>query len=1617
VDPLLTEAYGFTDADLQKIECIVIIGNRFMYFTHENWLNEYGYWPGVDHFADQSYQPGNIKWYSKEDGSEIQPYKWDDLSFLELMPNVHYLNIAQAEIGSMPDLSASVWKRLEGVTIQDCTLPDLNWLKGSNLREFQIWGPQNDLDLTPLNECSGLNDLFISFEDATNIDMSGFAPKKLKTLHLNAGAFLRELRLDGLKECSELREVNLDMLPQLRSISFLEGSTGLQELHLSNVGISDLSPILNSKGNLYNFQVDDCQNLHDFSPLAECVKMLNIHLGGWREWRDVSFLYNMQGLKSVGIYSANLPNLDFIKNMNRNGEAISLQIHGKVRDWSALAEVTGYQDLNIRSDDRDFSKIAPYLEKCSIRYLTLNDFENLDFTQLPKVYIELHIQNGSGNRDLKGLPRLGMGKLILEDLQDLESLNGLETAFEDGIRPQLVVMGCPRLTDWSALENMTLNWLDLTGVYTLPDLSKTEISGMRLESMDWIEDLSILDGLDADRYYGSIELAALPATIDISPVRRLRGNILKVQPEFRELAQSIVDEGRFKQLEIEYPQGGWEPWNGEVKLKSLDELDRLPIAALKHVKNLTLAGDQIIDWDKFDLHERWDNNNRHMLIHDKETDEEIPVPTGTLTDLTRLQNLTGLEELEICEQPLTSLEGIDGMLDLREINLKCCYQLEDISQLFTLEKIQQIQVMSAPVHSIQGIQNLPLLRRLSLHQTGVTDLYPLAECDLTEAYRENGLSLEMYGGDQIDATPLESIRKFDNVQTSSDWYPEWLSHMQNAEVNRLSIDNIRDQRITDLTFFGNVKVRNLRIDSFQYLKSLHGLEGMLDDGYLEELEILGCPRLTDFSALEGKHLERLWLYGTYTVPDMTNLDIGTLRLEQLDWVTDLSILDSIPEDRKISLELAQMDQLKDLNPLKRLKAGKQINVPENLLKQAEALVRSRSFEGAAIVNEDGWGVSDSNFSLQSWEELDELPDSVLTRIESIYLAGDTLYDRNQNDINEEWNWDGQNNTRTLMLHHFETNSRMPITTGTMTDLSKLSRMTGLKELVICCQPLTSLDGIENLTKLEKVEIQQAWDLKDIGPLQGLENLQWLTLRETGADDFNLLGKMNKLREIRLYDNLKDISFLKDLDLGYAYQNGGLSLYLNTEPETDLSPLDSIREYDWLQLDGGKAEWLPHIRNAKVRHLTINDINEEFTADQLPEVTERLELHSVKKLKNLAGPEEEGVLPGMNERNGLKGSGPRTIQLDSLPALTSLKGLEGLDNLRELELCSLPKLTDWSALDGKKLDSIKVCGNMVFLPEELKQQAQQVEQWDGWWNNNADFQAESIEELQNLPDELLASIERLQIFGDGVYDWSRYGLSNQWDNKKKKEVPYLWDNETQEGTPLEPGTGIDLSFLSKMTGLKELILGAQPMSDLEAVRPLKQLNYLNVKFCENLKDISAVADMPELERLSLELSGIKSIEGIGELKKLKELNLNGTDITDLSPLNDCDFSYGEQNGGINLQLGINTKKTKDWSVLGKIRNYDWLNLNDADPKLWAEHVSGAQIKGIFINGFKNQKQFEEFLDAHPEIEQLHIQFDQQITDLTKVLELKNLRYLRVSNNMKKAIKSLEGKEYSFQLQID
>ena len=65
---------------------------------------------------------------------------------------------------------------------------------------------------------------------------------------------------------------------------------------------------------------------------------------------------------------------------------------------------------------------------------------------------------------------------------------------------------------------------------------------------------------------------------------------------------------------------------------------------------------------------------------------------------------------------------------------------------------------------------------------------------------------------------------------------------------------------------------------------------------------------------------------------------------------------------------------------------------------------------------------------------------------------------------------------------------------------------------------------------------------------------------------------------------------------------------------------------------------------------------------------------------------------------------------------------------------------------------------------------------------------------------------------------------------------------------------------------------------------------------------------------------------------------------------------------------------------------------------------------------NQKQLEQFLDEHPEIQRLNIPNNKGIKDLTKLLTMPNLQQVTVSQDMKNAIKSIDGAQYGFQLGI-
>ena len=1237
-------------------------------------------------------------------------------------------------------------------------------------------------------------------------------------------------------------------------------------------------------------------------------------------------------------------------------------MHGDVSDWSALEEVQGFSRLSLNVSRESYETILPYLEGKNISCLQLEWMNDIDLSRVPSRTGELQI-SGTNLTDLSGLPNLNLRKLILYDMQELTSLNGIEALKDNRIFRALEITGCPRLTDWSALDGMTINELSLVGTYTMPDLGSIKPTTLRLDSLGWLEDLSCLDALDGDRDY-NLDLLGLDLVTDMSPVKRLKGYDLRVSPLLKEQAESLVEEGRFRNVEIVYPDSWWNVWKGEVELKSLEELDTLPLAALRQVRNLTLAGDLVINWDAYDVWERWEDEGRYYVLYDKYNDVECRLETGTMTDLSRLSQLTGLVSLEITEQPLTSLEGIDGMTELEELRLRNCRQLEDISPAFALELIRRLELTDVPVSSIQGIQNLYELRNLSLHDTHVSDISPLAGCDLTAAYRDGGLSLDIKNREEYmvaDCTPLESIEKFDYVPLNEGDVYDWLPHMQNAVVSNLCIDNIHTDRTTDLTLLGSVKAKSLRIDSFDQLTSLHGLEELIASGTLEELEILSCPRLTDWSALESGYLPKLWLYSTFDIPDMSRMDIGTLRLEQLNWLKDLKQLETIGQEREINIELVDLANLKDLSSLKKIK-GNRLAVTEDLLNQARNIAAGGSFRSSEIADGDGWGASNDQFQLVSLEEIETLPESVLSHVTEAYLVGDRLIDRNW--YWTEWDWDHDQPMRRMYDREKDEWSLPDF--GTMPDLTCLAKLTGLKTLEIEMAGITSLAGLENMPDLEQLHIRCAPNLTDVSVVWELKNLQSIEFNMTALDSIDGVENLKMLRDFGVYGSgLKDISVLKKCDFSYAYQNGGLNIDLSIDNEADASPLETIKKFNWINIGGNEQidQWLPHVRNAEAQNMQLRDYSGTLNLAELPHITERLELHNI---------------PDQMDLSGLKGPGPHTLQLDNLSMLTSLDGIReliGEGGIREIRIGGCPRLTDWSAVEGTDLEKIVVYGDLVFVPESLQDKVERTNGDDEWWSNNAQFILTSLDELDELPEEVLGSIRRLWLAGNGIYDWDSYGT--WWYEENGEQVVQLNRYDSDEHHVEHMGTMTDLTRLAKLTGLEELYLDLQGLTSLDGLENLTNLEVLWLRTVPNLKDISAIGNLPNLRRLQLQLNNGERMENLDILRTMNNLESIRIydNVADISALAECDFNHAYENGGLDMYLA--TDGEADLTPLESIREFSSFQLDWDRPGRYSPYLQNAVIHSLQINGANDLRL--EILPAASDRLELHNL--PNITDLT------------------------------------
>lgn len=130
-----------------------------------------------------------------------------------------------------------------------------------------------------------------------------------------------------------------------------------------------------------------------------------------------------------------------------------------------------------------------------------------------------------------------------------------------------------------------------------------------------------------------------------------------------------------------------------------------------------------------------------IYINPQATDEKLAV----LTKLTTLRRIS----MSNCHE-VTSLDFLANCRNMRQIRANWCRNLVDISAVQGMDLLEELNIDKAPVTDITCITGKTHLRRLSLHGIQVKDISPVATCVNLERLNLSGMPL-------TDLSPLHAL--------------------------------------------------------------------------------------------------------------------------------------------------------------------------------------------------------------------------------------------------------------------------------------------------------------------------------------------------------------------------------------------------------------------------------------------------------------------------------------------------------------------------------------------------------------------------------------------------------------------------------------------------------------------------------------------------------------------------------------------------------------------------------------------------------------------------------------------------------------------------------------------
>lgn len=1006
-----------------------------------------------------------------------------------------------------------------------------------------------------------------------------------------------------------------------------------------------------------------------------------------------------------------------------------------------------------------------------------------------------------------------------------------------------------------------------------------------------------------------------------------------------------------------------------LKLSNLNSLDETAATDIGDVltnnpviKELTLTG--------MDLSELPDSVSFSLL-------KEARLDNTGLTNLDHFIGNTELEVLSLRGNALQSMPAFNQWTKLRELDISE-NRFSGALDLTGLTQLQTLRLRDTEIETLTGIDQIRALTVLDIHSTRISDLSVFSGLTQLQEFYATDLNVPvndvltvMQNNPGLQVIDLQGYN-LSNINLSLSNWPELLR--LNVNDTGLLYPPFLWEAPKLQEFYG---VNNSWSDSIIIADSISLKVLDLSGNNMDYFRLENVDNLEELN-LSGNKLLDFTLFSS-DIDDLTNLKI--LKLDDIEIGEAFPVYGSQYQPRQLKELSLNNTGLKDLSSLDVYAATlKNLSVSENQVSSLEGVQN--------LINLINLDLSNNPIT-----HLSALNSTAFNQLHGLHLSNLRLLD----------------DTAIQDLAGLLTNNpaleRLALNGMDLTDLPASVSFSSLKEARLDNTRLTNLDRLTNNTVLEVLSVQDnhlrsmpaftQWpELRELDvsgnflsgtlDLSGLNQLTVLKLGNTLIDSFSGFSQSNNLKILDIHDTrFTDMSVFNQLNSLQEFRATGLEVngesVLNVMRQNpDLVAID-LHGYDLSDVHLILDDW-PNLVSLNISHTGMKNGFSIYNRQKLREVYAAYNgwdnTHDVSNLSSLKVLDLSGNDLYLLDFYDLKGleelylSWNKRLSFDRVlnvvgPAIRVLEidGIEINDTFPDLEYSGTPYKFEKLSLNNTNVGFIST---LAFYKDTLTH----ISAADNDFHSLYDFDKfekltyldvsnNTLTSLDGLTSETVTRLQTLKLAGQNTLnDAAAEDIVKILTHNKKLQVLDISDIDLSELTQTLP-----------LNGVQKLYLNNTNLDDLSVLAASKQLKTLSARENEvqNLPELSNWPNMEQLDLSDNPISGtldttgvrylhtlelgntrIDNLAGIEQLTELTALDIQGTDLTDLSVLMEINTlqKFWAGNLGVAADTIVDVMYHNPNLTLIDLQGNDLSNtelLIGSWPRLQSLNVSGTEIR--------------------------------------------------------------------------